>query len=369
MAGTFVWQPANVSICPINAITEGQFEKQSGANGIAGAIWCLFDDGTLEVSEGFINWTGSLSPWHNYRDQITEINFTGLITAGTSLQSLFSGLSNVMTIEGLELFDTSNATNMSSMFANSTSLTAIDLSMWNTSQVIDMNMMFAVTHNLVKLDVSNWDTSQVTNMSWMFAGDVLGAHSLSTLDVSSWDTSQVTNMSGMFWAARSLTDLNVSNWDTSQVTDMSWMFSGTISLRELTLGEQFRFVGNPGLQEVWQTADFTGFWQNVGAGTRANPTGQFVLTSSQLMAQFNGATMADTFVWQPTNEPLINTLRELIAEAEARIQSNYTPRSWADMMSRLTFARNVYNNPTAIDSHYNEAINLLRAALDALVER
>ena len=46
-------------------------------------------------------------------------------------------------------------------------------------------------------------------------------------------------------------------------------------------------------------ATYTGYWRNVGTGTVTNPTGAFVLTSGQLMAQFDGATMADTFVWQP----------------------------------------------------------------------
>jgi len=63
------------------------------------------------------------------------------------------------------------------------------------------------------------------------------------------------------------------------------------------------------------------------------------------------------------------TLRELIAEAEARIQANYAPRSWGDMQSMLTFARSVYNNPNLQDAQYDEAVVLLRARLDALVLR
>jgi len=62
-------------------------------------------------------------------------------------------------------------------------------------------------------------------------------------------------------------------------------------------------------------------------------------------------------------------LRELIAEAEARVQANYTPRSWADMQSMLTFARSVYNNPNLQGVQYDEAVILLRARLDALVLR
>ena len=62
-------------------------------------------------------------------------------------------------------------------------------------------------------------------------------------------------------------------------------------------------------------------------------------------------------------------LRELIVEAEARNQSYYTPRSWANMMSRLVMARSIYNNPNATEAQINEANALLRGVLDALVER
>ena len=53
------------------------------------------------------------------------------------------------------------------------------------------------------------------------------------------------------------------------------------------------------LPGVNSTNEFTEIWQNVGNGTTNRPTGNHIFTSSQLMAQFNDATMADTFVWQP----------------------------------------------------------------------
>ena len=71
---------------------------------------------------------------------------------------------------------------------------------------------------------------------------------------------------------------------------------------------------------------------------------------------------------EPTSTPR-ETLRSIIVQAEARIQANYTPVSWARMQSMLTFARNVYNNPTATEAQINDAINRLRDALDALVPR
>lgn len=105
-------------------------------------------------------------------------------------------------------------------------------------------------------------------------------------------------MNLMFAGASNLTRLNLSGdgWDTRNAW-MGDMFGGTFSLRELTLGRNF--VSNTWLHPVPTNENFTGKWQNVGAGTVDNPRGAHVLTSEELMAGFNGETMADTWVWKP----------------------------------------------------------------------
>jgi len=204
-----------------------------------------------------------------------------------------------------------------------------------------------------------------------------GANGLTHLDVSNFNTSRVTDMSWMFSGTTRLTSLDLSNWDTRNLRGMSQMLYGTSSLSELILGENFEFI-NDGwsgaiLPEIQSTAYFTGYWQNVGNGTTDNPQGEFVLTSSQLMAQFNGETMADTFVWQRVQEGYeptpIEILREAITAAESIVQANYTPLSWARLQSPLNAARSVLNNPTATEAQINEAIANLNAAIANLVPR
>ena len=293
----------------------------------------------------------------------------------TSMAGMFVGASSLTYLD-VSNWDTSSVVSMQGMFSGANSLTSLDVSNWDTSQATSMNGMFANTSSLTYLEISNWDTSQVTDIMSMF----LGASSLTSLDVSNWDTNQVTGMSRVFEGASSLTSLDLSNWDTNNVIVMNNMLSETSSLSVLTLGANFEFIddslfevlglmSHADLPPINPIAKYTGYWQNVGSGTIENPLGNHVLTSAALMASFNGSTMADTFVWQPANESPFNILSELIAEAEARNQSNYTPRSWADMMSRLTFARNVYNNSTATEAQINEARASLEAALAALVER
>ena len=260
------WQPVVIDHCTI--VAEGRLANQPGTGGMQGALWTLCDDGTLEIREGFINSVGSVSPWINHQNQITRIHITGRLTAGTSLNSFFRDLEQVTEIQGLELVNTSNVTNMDRTFRGLINLTTLDVSSWDTSRVTNMNSMFSGMWNLRSINVSNLDTSRVTNMSTVF----FNVHSLTELDLSDWDTRNVTTMVNMFVEARVLSSL--------------------------TLGRNFRFVGTSPLPSVRATNEFTGMWQNVGTGTAQNPNGHHVLTSAQLISQYNGATMADTWVWQ-----------------------------------------------------------------------
>jgi len=78
------------------------------------------------------------------------------------------------------------------------------------------------------------------------------------------------------------------------------MFLGATALRVLTLGQDFSFIGSPApaLPAIQANDPYTGNWQNVGNGTITIPQGIYEFTSAQLMASFNGPTMADTWVWQ-----------------------------------------------------------------------
>ncbi|WP_185500908.1 BspA family leucine-rich repeat surface protein, partial [Listeria innocua] len=172
-------------------------------------------------------------------------------------------------------------------------------------------MLFYACTELTSLDLSNFDTSQVTIMRAMF----YGTSSLTSLDLSNFDTSQVTDMSIMFSRLSSLTSLDLSNFDTSRVTNMIGMF-GVAQLQNLTLGDKFQFVNassfsfHPGLSDLTPTAKYTGKWQNVGTGTVDRPKGLFVGTSTELMTQYDGSTMADTYVWQPVLAPVVVNVKD-----------------------------------------------------------
>ena len=138
-------------------------------------------------------------------------------------------------------WDTSNVTNMTSMFAASNFNQTIGnwdtskvstmnflfkgnkkfnqaIGNWNVSSVKDMQEIFAGS-NQFNQDISNWDVSNVTNMEAMFA-----YNEAFNQDIGNWNVSNATSMSSMF-LNNSKSDQDLSNWDVSKVINMYFMFA------------------------------------------------------------------------------------------------------------------------------------------------
>ncbi|ECL0067369.1 BspA family leucine-rich repeat surface protein [Listeria monocytogenes] len=280
------------------AVTTGSFPNGSTAT------W-NFDDttGTLTISGGTL-----VNPSTSIQDltgipvsEITNIVLEDKVIASGDCSLLF--YAQVMTSLDLRNLDTSQVTNMYAMFYYNAA-TSLDLSNFDTSSVTDMSCMFYY-NAATSLELNNFNTSQVTDMSYMFTGSPA-----TNLDVSSFDTSKVTTMREMFCYSAA-TSLDLSNFDTSNVTNMFLMFAGASQLQNLTLGSQFQFVGTDvNLPDPTPTADYTGKWQNVGSGTVDRPKGLFVGTATELMTQYDGSAMVDTYVWQPVLAPVVVNVKD-----------------------------------------------------------
>ena len=155
----------------------------------------------------------------------------GAIAPNSNASCLLQDFANLKTIDFGNCFDTSNVTDMHSMFAGCSSLTSLDLSGFDTSNVTYMSYMFQMCDNLSNVDLSSFSTSNVTNMRSTFES----CGSLIRLDLTSFDTSKVTDMNSMFYECGSLTQLNLTSFDTSKVTDMAFMFTSCNSLTSLDL--------------------------------------------------------------------------------------------------------------------------------------
>ena len=107
-------------------------------------------------------------------------------------------------------FDTSNVTNMNSMFANCSKLTTVHL--FDTSKVTDMYSMFSSCSKLTTVPL--FDTSNVTNMNYMLQD----CPKLTVIP--QFDTSKFTNMSSMFNYCNNLEEIHMININAS--LDIHW---------------------------------------------------------------------------------------------------------------------------------------------------
>ena len=156
-----------------------------------------------------------------YKAKAIAIDISSLDSSNvTEMESMFEA-SSAITITGLNKLNTSKVTNMKTMFYQANAST-LDVSSFDTSKVINMAGMFHECRATSITGLNNFNTSSVVNMSHMFEET-----NLTALDVSNLNTSNVNNMQGMFYgsSAKSITGLNKFN--TSNVTDMSWMFAST----------------------------------------------------------------------------------------------------------------------------------------------
>jgi len=187
-------------------------------------------------------------------------------------------------------WDVGNVTDMMQMFIG-VNVPSLDVSDWDVRNVRSINGIFFAMSGITHLDVSRWETNSLQDMHAAF-----NRMSIRHLDVSNWNTSNVINMSAVFAYSRNFESLDLTGWDTRNATTMYAMFRDTNNLRQLSLGSNFHFV-TPPEPELQDTATSSP-WRNVGTGTVSNPQGDFIFTSHELMTNFDGATMADTWVRQ-----------------------------------------------------------------------
>ena len=172
----------------------------------------------------------STNPGGSGNSYITSITSFDVDTSEvTDMRSMFEACLNLTSLD-LSGVDTSNVTNMRSMF-EFCGLTSLDLSSFNTSRVTDMCEMFSWCTKLTSLDLSSFDTSNVTNMKYMFEY----CDELASLDLSSFNTSNVITMACMFYDCSKLTSLDLSHFNTSNVASMSRMFYSCDNLTSLDL--------------------------------------------------------------------------------------------------------------------------------------
>lgn len=145
--------------------------------------------------------------------------------------------SNLSSIDGLELLDTSHAENMKMMFAFSQLTELRGIEDWDVSNVKNFAGMFQGHDNsgdvhFEYVNVSKWDTASAENMSHMF----YGCAQMERIPIESWNVSNVKTFSHMFADCYSLKEIDFSNWETSSVESFDAFLNDCRSLIEIDVG-------------------------------------------------------------------------------------------------------------------------------------
>ena len=224
-------QPAEEVTDPVDPtpgpIAEGTFE---GGN----CTWSIGANGELsiEAPETGMGTLGEMYeiPWAAHASEIKYVSFDPGIESGRVLHGLFANCTSLVFVIFSD-FDTSKATDVSSMFEGCTSLPVADISGLNLQNVVDMQSMFKGCSALRQLTIKGINTSSAENMQSMFEG----CTTLRKLDFAGVTTSSVTNMQSMFAGCAELASLDVSQFTMTNVMAMKDMFAGCSSLATLDL--------------------------------------------------------------------------------------------------------------------------------------
>ncbi|MGN1390623.1 MAG: SpaA isopeptide-forming pilin-related protein [Sharpea porci] len=207
---------------------------------------------------------------------LKEVSFIGgsqgVKTAGTDISTLFYNNSSVTNVD-LSGLDTSNVTQMYSLFNNATALKSV---------------------TFVRGNIHFFNTSHVENMTSMFQNT-----DLETLDLSSFDTTSLTETG--FLAARNanLKEINLSSFK-GATTSYGYMpfgpLIGDTKLEKITLGSEWHSADNAN----YYALGIDGNWQNVQTSV--------VYTNEEIENSFTSS-MAGTYI--KTNLPPTSINRAL----------------------------------------------------------
>ena len=178
--------------------------------------------------------TGTNTPgWNAKATSVNKVVFNSSFANArpTTCYKWFAGMTALTSIEDLEYLNTSNVTNMASMFLNCSSLTSLDFSEanavdFNTGKVTTMNGMFKGCSKLTELrfwDDYYTDTDEGITTYW---GDFY--------------VGKVTNMAEMFSGCSSLEDFILPGFKPLSSATVTDMFKNCTAAKYLYLDEDLK---------------------------------------------------------------------------------------------------------------------------------
>lgn len=152
-------------------------DKVTSGNGVHSLNGYIGYMGSYEV------YRNSTPTWLDDRKEITRVVIDSSFVSArpTTTYCWFSGMEKIKEIEGLPYLNTSDVTDMGSMFAACSSLASVDVGGFNTSKVEKISQIFEGCQSLTSLDISRFDMSNVS--AWSMYGVMNGCKNLTVLNV------------------------------------------------------------------------------------------------------------------------------------------------------------------------------------------
>lgn len=156
-------------------------------NSNTGTLTFKYGDKTTDVSGTVYDLNGFYPAWREKNSNITNVVFADSFKDARPNSCLmwFYKCDKLTTISGIENLNTSEVTDMRSMFYECSALTELNLSNFNTEKVTSMREMFEGCKTLTTLDLSNFNNENVQDMSFMFDN----CESLNNLNLSQFNPS------------------------------------------------------------------------------------------------------------------------------------------------------------------------------------
>jgi len=271
----------------------------------------------------------------------------------TDMSSIFSG-ANQYTGANISNWDVSNVTKMDNMFKNCVQFNG-DITGWDVSSVQNMEGLFDGC-DVFDQDIGSWDTSSVTNMKRMFYGC-----EIFNQDIGGWDTSSVTNMDQMIRYAEDFNQ-DIGSWDVSNVTTMNYMFENATDFNNggssninnwsptsvSTFAGMFRFANN--FNQPIGNWEFSGnpvsmagmfeysrdFNQDIGQWDTSSVTNMGGMFQSQGSAPFN----QDISGWDVSNVTNMSAMFYNVSANQTQMNQDLSSWDVSNVTSCALFAQN-----------------------------
>lgn len=262
------------------------FSEEDTMGKVTGSAIRMFDDFPNMVENNLVSSNMDTSEVTNMYsmfggDTNLRTNISVDVSGAHGIARMFKGCKN---IQSISLTGTPSqafiATGLVETFCDCNSLTSLSMPTLNTTNVTSMKGLYQRCKLLTTINVKVFSsTSSVTDMSYMFDN----CNSLSSIDLTSFDTSNVITMRCMFANSlinnqkqynRSLRVLDLSSFSTENLTDIGDMFTRCETLTTIYVAEdQWYGLKNSSQNTLNGAQTFKGCKALVGGnGTETNDT-------------------------------------------------------------------------------------------------